>query len=205
MSKNKFTKREKNMMIIVAILIAIMVLGFGGFLTASDKGKGVFSANDSNLGQQSLRNQVDTLRNVVKVNPQDTTARLKLANAYYDLGEQVRHGKAPDQAIPYFKQAVEEYEEVIKIKQDINVLVDMATAAFRSGQYELAEKTFNEAITAKPDFLNGLVNYGIFLMDAKKDYLGAIEQWSIALTKGNPTPDQAQLINRYIDWAQDKL
>ncbi|KTE90737.1 hypothetical protein AT727_24035 [Desulfitobacterium hafniense] len=154
-------------MIIIAILIAIIVPSFGWFLTVSDKGKSVFSANDSNLGQQSLKNQVEALRNEVKVNPQDPTARLKLANAYYDLGEQVRHGTAPDQAIPYFKQAVEEYKEVIKIKQDINVLVDMATAAFRSGQYELAEKTFNEAITAKPDFLNALVNYGMFLMDAK--------------------------------------
>lgn len=191
-------------MIIIAILIAIIVPSFGWFLTVSDKGKSVFSANDSNLGQQSLKNQVEALRNEVKVNPQDPTARLKLANAYYDLGEQVRHGTAPDQAIPYFKQAVEEYKEVIKIKQDINVLVDMATAAFRSGQYELAEKTFNEAITAKPDFLNALVTMGCSLW-MQKDYLGAIEQWSIALTKGNPTPEEAQLINRYIDWAQDRL
>ena len=63
---------------------------------------------------------------------------------------------------------VEAYQIVLKTNKDPNIMVDMATAAFKSGDNDLAEKSFKEALTLKPDHYNGLVNYGIFLANVNK-------------------------------------
>ena len=53
---------------------------------------------------------------------------------------------SPYEVIEDYNQAISYYENVLNTKKDINVLTDMATAAFYSGQNDLAEKSFKEAV-----------------------------------------------------------
>lgn len=190
--------------IVVLVSLAMIVPSFAMMFTATNNSNAV-SSNGTNSTTQGLQSQINSLSQAVQSNPQDTATRLNLANTYYDLAMVTLSGNTPEQAGPIFKQATAEYQEVIKSQKDINVLVDMATAAFYGGEVELADKTYKEALLVKPDFLNALANYGIFLMDAKKDYVGAIAQWNTALTTSNPSPENADKLKSLIKMAQEKL
>ena len=56
---------------------------------------------------------------------------------------------APNEAKDDYLLAIKYYQNVLNTKQDINVLTDMATAAFYSGQNDLAEKSFKEVLASK--------------------------------------------------------
>lgn len=200
-------KKQRTLAIVIAVLVSIGMIAPSFMLLFSDSNNGnaVYSLNGGNSTAQSLKSQADALSEAVRANPQDTAARLNLANTYYDLAMATLGTDTPEEANPYFKEAVKEYQEVLKTQRDVNILVDMATAAFYGGEDDLAEKTFKEALTEKPDFLNGLLNYGVFLMNAKNDYMGAIEQWNTALAKANPSPEDTERLKSFINMAQERL
>ena len=83
-------------------------------------------------------------------------------------------------------------------------MVDMATSAFYSQNFDLADKSFKEALVIKPDFSNALVNYGIFLSQAKQDWAGALIQWQKALPLAQKSSDKEQ-IQAMITQAQGEL
>lgn len=205
---DKKLKRNRTIAIIIVVLVSISMIGSSFVLFFSDTpAKSTVSAADSQI--QNLQSQVDGFNQALKSNPQDPNLRLSLANSYYDLGI-AQLNSSQDQAVAgaattSLKQAITEYQEVLKSKKDdISILVDMATAAFYSGDNILAEATFKQALAIKPDFLNGLMNYGVFLMDAKGDYLGAIAEFNKALNT-NPSAENVQQIKSLISMAQSKL
>lgn len=153
----------------------------------------------------SFQSRIDSLNQVIEANPQDSQTRLNLANTYYDWAAQTLAGEKPEEAAAIFRQAVAEYQEVLKSQKDINILVDMATAAYFGGQDDLAEQTFQEALAEDPNFFNGLFNYGIFLMYAKEDYGAAIAQWEKALKIENLPPESKQQLENNIKYAQDMI
>lgn len=199
-------KNQKIVAIVIVALvsIAMIVPSFAIMFSGTNNSNAAYS-NGTTSEAQGLQNQINSLSQAVQANPQDTSTRLNLANAYYDLAMTTLGGNTPEKAGPIFKQASAEYQEVVKTQKDINVLVDMATSAFYGGEDELADKTFKEALAEKPDFLNALTNYGVFLMNAKKDYLGAVAQWNTALTTANPSPEDKVRLNSFIKMAQEKL
>ena len=147
---------------------------------------------------QNLKTRVDSLNQQVKINPNDIGLQQDLGNAYYDLAS-VAQQVALTEAKGYFNQAILHYQNVLKTKKDINVMTDLATAAFYAGQSDLADKTFKEALALQPDFEQALFNYGVFLSEVKKDYLAAISVWQKALDKNpkGPNADKIlQLINQ---------
>lgn len=203
---------HKKMAIVIVALIAISMIAPSFVLLFSNANnssavysKGTSNSNGNNATVQGLQSQVNTLSQALQSNPQDTTTRLSLANAYYDLAVATQSGNTSADAGPIFKQAVAEYQEVTKTQKDVNILVDMATAAFYGGEDEIADKTFKEALAIKPDFLNALTNYGFFLMEAKNDYMGAIAQWDTALAKSSPSPEETGRLNGFIKMAQERL
>jgi Tfp pilus assembly protein PilF len=201
---------HKNVAIVIVVLVAISMIApsFMLLFSTKDNANAVYSLGNSSAGNssiQGLQSQVDALSEAVKANPQDIPTRLNLANSYYDLATAIMGSSTLEQATPIFKQAVAEYQEVSKSQKDINILVDMATAAYYGGENDLADKTFKEALVIKPDFLNALLNYGFFLMNAKKDYMGAIAQWNTALTKANPSPEETERLKSFISMAQEQL
>ena len=198
-------KNKKLIAIVIAVLVSISMIVPSFTLLFSDSNNNVAANSDTIAAtSQGLEKRVKALQETLEANPKDSSSRLELANAFYDLGV-ASFDSSSEKAVEYFSNAVKEYQEVRKTDNNVGVIVDMATSAFYGGQFDLAEKTFKEAIEVQPDFLYGLVNYGIFLMDGKNDYLGAITQWHTALTKGNPNDQQAKQIQSYIDFAQQKL
>ncbi len=203
-------KNHKKMAIVIVALVALSMIApsFVLLFSNSNNSNAVYSnstANSNGTNATALQNQIDSLSQALNSNPQDTATRLSLANTYYDLAVATQGGNSPADAGPIFKQAVAEYQEVAKTQKDVNILVDMATAAFYGGEDEVADKTFKEALALKPDFLNALTNYGFFLMEAKNDYMGAIAQWNTALAKSNPSQEDTGRLNGFIKMAQERL
>lgn len=199
-------KNQRIVAIVIAALVSLSMIAspFVMYFSSANDSNAVYS-NGANSTAQGLQSQINSLSQAVQSNPQDTASRLNLANAYYDLAVATQGGKNPEQAGPIFKQAVGEYQEVIKTRKDVNILVDMATAAFYGGENEVAENTFKQALAEKPDFLNALLNYGVFLMSAKNDYMGAIAQWNTALTTSNPSPNDTERLKGLISTAQEQF
>lgn len=200
-------RKQRTIAIVIVVLVSLAMIApsFVLLFSGSDTGNAVYSLNGDSSSTQGLKSQADALSQAVQANPQDAPTRLNLANTYYDLAFATLESNTPEQAEPIFKQAVVEYQEVSKTNKDVNVLVDMATAAFYGGENDIADKTFREALEIKPDYLNALLNYGVFLMDAKNDYMGATAQWNTALSKANPSPEEIERLNSFISMAQEGL
>ncbi|WP_298202570.1 tetratricopeptide repeat protein [Desulfosporosinus sp.] len=191
-------KNQQITAIVIAILITISIVGagvYGYFYEAPFPNPSAYSDNSD---YSSLKNKVNTLNQEVRSNPYDIPLQQDLGNAYYDLAT-VAQEAAPDEVIEDYNQAITYYQKVLNTKKDINVLTDMATAAFYSGQYDLAEKSFKEALIENPDFQQALFNYGVFLIETKNDYSTAIRMWQTILDKepNGPNSDQVrQLITQ---------
>lgn len=203
-------KRNRTIAIIIVVLVSLSMIGSSFVLFFSNSPSTTptaGTANSSDPQVQSLQSQVDGINQALKANPQDPNLRLSLANSYYDLAQaqsSSTQSSTKDQANASYKQAVAEYQEVTKTNKDVNVLVDMATAAFFGGDNALAETTFKQALTIKPDFFNGLLNYGYFLINGKGDYLGAIAELNKALGT-NPSQADADRAKSLISMAQAQL
>ncbi|ACL22911.1 Tetratricopeptide TPR_2 repeat protein [Desulfitobacterium hafniense DCB-2] len=157
---------------------------------------------------KNYQDQINSLKQALEANPQDTQTRLALADTYYDWGMQTLSQDMAEENLAtttsILQQAVTEYQEVLKTEKNVNILVDMATAAFYTSQNELADQTFQEALQEDPNFYNGLYNYGVFLY-SQGDYGKAIEQWEKALALENISPDNKERLERNIKLAQDGI
>ncbi|NMA69549.1 MAG: tetratricopeptide repeat protein [Desulfitobacterium sp.] len=176
---------------LIVSLIVTMVPFMGGFTGSSNN--------------NSYEGYIKSLEETLAQNPEDKDTRLNLANLYYDWGMQTYFNGSKEEANNHFEKAIANYEEVLKEGQDVNVLVDMATAAFYSEKNELAEEKFQEALEIQPDFLNGLYNYGVFLMYAKEDFGGAIAQWEKALENENLSEEVKANLQQNIQIAQQMI
>ena len=157
---------------------------------------------------KNYQDQINSLKQALEANPQDTQTRLTLADTYYDWGMQTLSQDMAEENLAtttsILQQAVTEYQEVLKTEKNVNILVDMATAAFYTSQNELADQTFQEALQEDPNFYNGLYNYGVFLY-SQGDYGKAIEQWEKALALENISTDDKERLERNIKLAQDGI
>lgn len=194
---------------ILTVLISIAMIGsgflgyfFGGGIPPADSKNSNKTANAA-ADYQAQKVRLEAMVQQAKVDPANVPLQTALGNEYYNAGvaaEQV----APTETKENFKHAVEAYQNVLKTNKDPNIIVDMATSAFYSGDYDLAEKSFNEALVIKPDFTNALINYGIFLSQAKQDWTGALNQWQKALPLAQNSSDKEK-IQTMISQAQSEL
>ena len=179
---NKKTQRIYAAILTVLISIAMIGSGFLGYFVSGDNTTADSTSNKAATATaeyQAEKVRIEAMVQQAKLDPGNVSLQTALGNEYYDAGvasEQI----APTETAENFRHAVEAYQNVLKTNKDPNIMVDLATAAFKSGDNDLAEKSFKEALTLKPDHLNGLVNYGIFLANVKKDLPGAIIQWEKA-------------------------
>ena len=202
---NKKTQRFYATILTVLISIAMIGSGFLGYFfnTGTPQAGTTNTTANSAADYQAKKAQIEAMVQQAKVDPGNVPLQTALGNAYYDAGvaaEQV----APTEMQENFKHSVEAFQIVLKTNKDPNVMVDMATAAFYSGQNDLAEKTYKEAIVLKPDSYNALGNYGIFLSQAKNDWAGALTQWQKAQPLAQNSADQAR-IKTLISQAQSQL
>jgi tetratricopeptide (TPR) repeat protein len=194
---------------ILAVLVSIAMVGsgllvffFSGDELPSGAGAATLTAN-ATAEYQSQKLRIDAMIQQAKLDPENVLLQTALGNEYYNAGRKAME-VAPSEVQENYKKAVEAYQKVLKTNKDPNIIVDMATSAFYSGDYDLAEKSFNEALVIKPDFINALINYGIFLSQAKQDWAGALKQWQKALPLAQKSSDKEQ-IQAMISQAQSEL
>ena len=193
---------------ILTVLVSVAMIGsgflgyfFGGGSQPPDS-TALKTANATS-DYQATKVRIEAMVQQVKLDPGNVALQTALGNEYYEAGVAAQE-VAPTETKENFKHAVEAYQIVIKTNKDPNVIVDMATSAFYSGDYDLADKSFNEALALKPDFSNALINYGIFLSQAKQDWAGALKQWQKALPLAQNSADKEQ-IQEMITQAENEL
>lgn len=194
---------------ILAVLITIAMVGLGiiGVVFSGDEPPtGSTTSNktaNAATEYQAQKVRIEAMVKQAKLDPGNILLQTALGNEYYDAGMAAEE-VAPTETEKNFKQAVEAYQIVLKTNKDPNIMVNMATAAFYSGENDLAEKTYKEAIVLKPDSYNALGNYGVFLSQAKNDWAAALIQWQKAQTLAQNSADQDR-IKTLISQAQNQL
>lgn len=192
---------------VLAVLVSVAMVGSAliGYLYGSGTPSDLGTNNTANAEAQyqDLKLRIEAMAKKAEVDPENISLQTTLGNGYYDAG-MAAQAIAPEETQENFKKAVEAYQKVLEMNKDHNITVDMATAAFYSGDYDLAEKTFNEALTLKPDSLTALFNYGIFLSQAKQDWAGAINQWQKALPLTQDSSEK-ETIEALISQAQSQI
>ncbi|MHB8126311.1 MAG: tetratricopeptide repeat protein [Desulfitobacteriaceae bacterium] len=184
---------------VIAILVTISMVGtgmFGFFYGGVSQPQNLSSVSSPTDDYKNFKSLVDNLNQQVKTNPNDIGLQQALGNAYYNLAMTAQQ-IAPNEVKEDFKQAINNYQNVLKTKKDINVLTQMATAAFYGEQSDLADKTFKEALVLQPDFEQALFYYGVFLSEVKQDFPAAIGMWQKALDK-SPTGPNADRFKQLI-------
>lgn len=115
---------------------------------------------------------IKELQAVVKDNPDNAQAWVKLGNAFFDLDR--------------FEDAIDAYEKSLVIEPDHpHVLTDLGVMYRRNNEPEKALDAFSRAVAVQPDFEIALFNKGVVYMHDLNDIPKAIEAWQ-ALVKINP-------------------
>lgn len=201
---NKKTQRFIGGVIAVLVTLSMVGAGMFGYFIGGDIPPAQTSASsDYAEVYQNQKSQVEYLKQQVAANPADIELKQNLGKAYFNLALGAMQA-APDEVTEDFNQAIEIYQDVLQTKKDINVLTDLAVAAYYGGQSELAEQTFKEALALQPDFEQALFYYGKFLSEVKQDYPAAIGMWQKILDK-NPTGPNADFLKQYIGQAESML
>jgi len=203
---NKKTQRIVGAIIAVLVTISMVGLGMLGNFTsgAVPPAQNSSSSPDSALADnyQKAKDKVADLSQQAEANASDVELQQKLGDAYFELAIAALQ-IAPDEVKADFNQAVKSYQTILAARQDINVLTDLATAAFYGEQYDLADQTFKQALALQPDFEQALFYYGVFLSEVKQDYAAAIELWQKALNN-NPAGPNADWLKQYIAQTQSR-
>lgn len=196
------SKRHRRIVTVMAVLLSVILIAAYSFpfFVGSAVGNQQNMASQQN-SQQTLQSQIKDLKKQLEANPEDKTLQKKLADTYFNLGiVQDQEGLA--EAQKSYQAAVEAYQAILaNSEQDVNVLLELAIAAYYSGDIVLAEQTYQQAIAIQPDSYDVLYNYGLFLAEVKNDYAGAIENWEKALTN-LPATQSAEKLNSLISQAK---
>jgi tetratricopeptide (TPR) repeat protein len=130
--------------------------------------------------------------------PGDLPQREHLGNLYYDLGEGRDHLGDKQGARQAFLRAIEHYEAVRQAKiATPDVLTDLGTMYFRSGQAERAVKAYEEAIAKDPRHRNAWMNLGIVKREGLGDQAGARQAWERFL-EISPTGPDAERVRTWL-------
>lgn len=120
----------------------------------------------------------------LKTNADDFNTLVQAANLYYD-------GRQYAEAIKYYKLAVKSQPT------NADVLTDLGTSLWYTGDADGAIAEFQAALKYRPDHPGTLFNLGVVQWQGKLDPRGAIEAWE-QLLKRNPDYPQKQEVEEYI-------
>lgn len=202
-------KQQRFIATIIAVLISVAMIGsavisyFVGGGMPSTSSSGAAQTNSALAGYQAQKARIEVMNQQAKNNPGNVQLQTSLGDEYYNAGFAAQD-VAPSEAQGNFKHSIEAYQNVLKTNKDPNIMVDMATAAFYSGDNDLAEKTYKEALVLKPDSYNAMGNYGVFLSQAKKDWAGALALWQKAQSLAQTSEDKER-IKMLISEAESQL
>jgi len=182
-------------MIIFTVLLSISLVGFFAYSPLQIDSP----QNPSYVTEaQRMIEQINRLEQGVKADPGNVNLLISLGNHFYDLSMFYAAYGDLEKATRYIEESTKPYSQALEINDNlVDVRVDLATAFFYAGENDLAEEQFKQAVAHDPTFINGLVNYGVFLYSVREDKNAALEQWEAAL-KLDPDPLIASSIEEMI-------
>ncbi|NLW06532.1 MAG: tetratricopeptide repeat protein [Clostridia bacterium] len=149
----------------------------------------------------SMEASIEELQGELEANPDDTSLALQLGDSHYMLGETYYLAGQLDKVVPSFDEALALYQQVLaQNPQEERIHIRIANAAMYTGDMELAETHFREAINSDPDNNYVRFTYG-YMLAMKDDLQGAIDQWQEILER-NPDEEMAKRVNMMIEQAR---
>jgi cytochrome c-type biogenesis protein CcmH/NrfG len=141
--------------------------------------------------EQMVDQAVAPLLIALKASPNDFATTVNVANLYYD-------GRQFSEAIRYYRRAV-------KIQpHNSDVLTDLGTSLWYTGDAEQAIANFEQALKYRPDSPEALFNLGVVRWQGKMDPKGATQAWEELLER-NPNYPERQQVEEYIARAKQHL
>jgi len=141
--------------------------------------------------EQMVDQAVAPLLTALKASPDDLATIVNVANLYYD-------GRQFSEAIRYYRRAV-------KIQpHNSDVLTDLGTSLWYTGDADQAIANFEQALKYRPDSPEALFNLGVVRWQGKMDPKGATQAWEQLLER-NPNYPQKQQVEEYIARAKQHL
>ena len=176
------SRTQKITVIAIIVILCVALIGssfYAIFLPdedlAEDPGQQAL-VNEYNQWQQA----VDLLNQRLAENPTDLQAKIDLGDAYYAKSE-VTAQLNVDEYKEDLINAIKMYQDVLQAKEDDNIRLKMANAAFFVGDAELASSTYEELLANQPENPEVLFGYGMCLLYLKDDYKQALHFWRQAL------------------------
>ncbi|TDA70466.1 MAG: tetratricopeptide repeat protein [Clostridia bacterium] len=180
--KNKRATRIPFIILTIAIaasLVGYFAMGSGPLPSVpvgEPAGTNAGDATAAAVSQQQT--SIRQLEQALKLNESNPQLWVQLGNAYYDLGGIYSGQQRFSEAQQEFSLAVDAYRKSLAMDgSQVDVRVDMATAAYFAGRDEDAEKNFTQVLEQNPDHLIANLNYGVFLADRKNNYEKAVTYW----------------------------
>src|SRR6202521_1232180 len=131
--------------------------------------------------QKAMIDQAVTpLLATLKNNPDDFNTLAQVANLYFD-------GRQYPEAIQYYRLAVKSQPT------NSDLLTDLGTAIWYTGDADGAITEFQTALKYRPDHPGTLFNLGIVRWQGKSDPKGAVQAWEQLLQKNPNYPQKPQL------------
>jgi cytochrome c-type biogenesis protein CcmH/NrfG len=127
-----------------------------------------------------IRDETAMLKEVVKNDPKNLEAWIKLGNAMMDTSR--------------FTEAVDAYQKALALDpKNVDLRVDMGTCYRNSGRPDLAMKEYRKAIEINPNHANAHRNLAVVLADDMKDNAQAAKEFAKYLQLAPNAPDAEKI------------
>lgn len=177
-------KTQKIVVTIIIIVISISLIGSSFYaMFTPEPEQNLEAQRQAALEEeyQARKEMVVQLTEAVEKNPENIEAKVVLADAYFDKSIVTGQLNYEEEQGQDLQRAIELYQEVLTQKDDNELMLKLATAAFFQGDTELAEKSYNELLKDDPNNVDALYGYGLLLFYDKQEYGQAEEKWQEAL------------------------
>ncbi len=160
--------------------------------TAADGGVPQGQSTQAQVTPEQQKAMVDQavapLLATLKSSPDDFNTIVQVANLYYD-------GRQYSDAVKYYQLAVKSQPT------NADVLTDLGTSLWYTGDADGAIAEFQKALKYRPDHPGTLFNLGVVRWQGKFDPKGAVQAWE-ELLRRNPDYPQKQEVRKYIERAK---
>jgi tetratricopeptide (TPR) repeat protein len=120
--------------------------------------------------------QVQALTTVLKSDPNNAGAIVKLANLYFDAER--------------YQDAIDWYLKGLKIEpKNVDASTDLGVSYYYSGNTDAALKQFDYSLKLDPRHTKTLLNQGIVLAFGKRDLKGATDAWEKVVQIAPDSPE----------------
>lgn len=155
--------------IALAVFVGIVAVAVWGIRTQPGSTAVLPPEFRENLSTEQVR--LYDLITRLERHPDDSDARLELANLYFDLRDRTGSLDLAFKALKHYDRYLEQEPE------DVNARADYAAVLFYSGQTDQAIQQVSRVLESEPDHIRANYNLGIFYWKGRDDLRAAVAQF----------------------------